>query len=129
VNLAIPSAGFIGLLGQRGGQEYTAADDHRPVPARRGRVTTFGTVARDPGPAANWPGSATLHQEGELLNWMTVGQLIRYVSAYYPNWNAELERRYLIDFEIQLGARVGSLSPGERQKVAILIAIGFEPES
>ena len=25
-------------------------------------------------------------------------------------------------------ARVGSLSPGERQKVAILIAIGFEPE-
>ena len=34
----------------------------------------------------------------------------------------------MIDFEIQMAARVGSLSPGERQKVAILIAIGFEPQ-
>ena len=59
---------------------------------------------------------------------MTVGQLIRYVSAYYPNWNEDLEQRYIADFEINTAARVGSLSPGERQKVAILIAIGFEPE-
>jgi ABC-2 type transport system ATP-binding protein len=49
-------------------------------------------------------------------------------GTIYPNWNEHLERRYIMDFEINTGARVGSLSPGERQKVAILIAIGFEPE-
>jgi len=69
-----------------------------------------------------------VHQEGELLDWMTVKQLIRFVSAYYPNWNHELESRYVSDFDISLRDRVGSLSPGQRQKVAILLAIGFEPE-
>ena len=85
--------------------------------------------ARRPGPGPEELARiGYVHQEGELLNWMTVGQLIRYVSAYYPNWNEGLEQRYIADFEINTGARVGSLSPGERQKVAILIAIGFEPE-
>jgi ABC-2 type transport system ATP-binding protein len=59
---------------------------------------------------------------------MKVKQLIRYVSAYYDNWNHELEEKYIADFEISLKDRVGSLSPGQRQKLAILLAIGFEPE-
>ena len=69
-----------------------------------------------------------VHQERELLNWMTVGQLVRYVAAYYPNWNKDVEQKYIADFEVEVNARVGSLSPGERPKVAILIAVGFEPE-
>ena len=59
---------------------------------------------------------------------MTTKQLIRYVSAYYENWNHELEEKYIADFDISLKDRVGSLSPGQRQKLAILLAIGFEPE-
>ncbi|MFC1678090.1 AAA family ATPase, partial [Planctomycetota bacterium] len=54
--------------------------------------------------------------------------LIRYVSAYYENWNHQLEEEYIADFDISIKDRVGSLSPGQRQKLAILLAIGFEPE-
>ncbi|MFH1718797.1 MAG: AAA family ATPase, partial [Planctomycetota bacterium] len=50
------------------------------------------------------------------------------VSTYYPNWNHQLEEKYIADYEISMNARVGSLSPGQRQKLAILLAIGFEPE-
>jgi ABC-2 type transport system ATP-binding protein len=128
VNLAIPCGRIIGLLGANGAGKSTLL---RTIVGLylpdEGRVTTFGALARDLGPK-ELARLGYVHQEGELLNWMTVGQLIRYVSAYYPNWNQDLERRYMIDFEINMGARVGSLSPGERQKVAILIAIGFEPE-
>jgi ABC-2 type transport system ATP-binding protein len=128
VDLAVHPGRIIGLLGANGAGKSTLLRTiiglYLPD---RGQVTTFGTVARDLGPR-ELARLGYVHQEGELLNWMTVGQLVRYVSAYYPNWNADLERRYLIDFEIQLTARVGSLSPGERQKVAILLAIGFEPE-
>jgi ABC-2 type transport system ATP-binding protein len=128
VSLAIPSGRIIGLLGANGAGKSTLLRTliglYLPD---EGRVTTFGTVARDLGPR-ELARIGYVHQEGELLNWMTVGQLIRYVSAYYPNWNQALEQRYIIDFQINTGARVGSLSPGERQKVAILIAIGFEPE-
>jgi ABC-2 type transport system ATP-binding protein len=90
-------------------------------------VTTFGCNARDLGPH-ELARIGYVHQEGELLNWMTVGQLLRYVAAYYPSWNQDLERRYIADFQVDTKARVGTLSPGERQKVAILIAIGFEPQ-
>jgi ABC-type multidrug transport system ATPase subunit len=128
VSLAIPAGRIIGLLGANGAGKSTLL---RTIVGLylpdEGRVTTFGALARDLGPK-ELARLGYVHQEGELLNWMTVGQLIRYVSAYYPNWNDDLERRYITDFEINTGARVGSLSPGERQKVAILIAIGFEPE-
>lgn len=69
-----------------------------------------------------------VHQEGELLDWMTAEQLIRYVSAYHPGWNEELEQRYVNDFEIDLNGKVGALSPGQRQKLSILLAIGHEPD-
>ena len=69
-----------------------------------------------------------VHQEGELLDWMTVKQLIRYVAAYYPSWNSELEERYINEFDVPVKTRVGTLSPGVRQKLAVLLAIGFEPE-
>jgi len=59
---------------------------------------------------------------------MTVKQLVRYVSAYYPAWNCELEEKYIADFEISTSVRFGTLSPGQRQRLAILLAIGFEPE-
>jgi ABC-2 type transport system ATP-binding protein len=128
VNLAVSPGRIIGLLGANGAGKSTLLRTiiglYLPD---SGRITTFGCVARDLGPR-ELARIGYVHQEGELLNWMTVGQLIRYVSAYYPNWNEALERRYMIDFQIQMAARVGSLSPGERQKVAILIAIGFEPE-
>jgi ABC-2 type transport system ATP-binding protein len=128
VDLAVCPGRIIGLLGANGAGKSTLLRTiiglYLPD---SGRVATFGTIARDLGPR-ELARIGYVHQEGELLNWMTVGQLIRYVSAYYPNWNSDLERKYIADFDINTSARVGSLSPGERQKVAILIAIGFEPE-
>lgn len=69
-----------------------------------------------------------VHQEGELIDWMKAGQLIRYVRTYYPTWNPDLEARYARQFQIDPEARVGNLSPGQRQRLAILLAICFEPE-
>lgn len=128
VNLAIQPGRIIGLLGANGAGKSTLLRTiiglYLPD---RGRVETLGCPARDLSPK-ELARIGYVHQEGELLNWMTVGQLLRYVAAYYPNWNQHLERKYIVDFGVDVNARVGTLSPGERQKVAILIAIGFEPE-
>ncbi len=92
-----------------------------------GRCLTLGCVAAKLGPK-ELSKIGYVHQEGELLNWMLVAQHIRYVAAYYDTWDRELEDQYVADFGIDRASRVGTLSPGQRQKLAILLAIGHRPQ-
>jgi ABC-2 type transport system ATP-binding protein len=69
-----------------------------------------------------------LHQEGQLLEWLSTENLIRYVEAHYPKWNRALESTLVEQFELDRRAHVGVLSPGQRQKLGILLAMCFEPE-
>jgi len=128
IDLEIHPGRIIGLLGANGAGKSTLLrliiGLYLPD---RGRCVTFGCEAKKLGPG-ELSRIGYVHQEGELLEWMTVGQLIRYVGAYYPAWNSKIEEKYVADFDISTSARVGSLSPGQRQKVAILLAIGFEPQ-
>lgn len=69
-----------------------------------------------------------VHQEAELIDWMSVEEIIRFTAAHYTNWNAEIEKTLLARFNLQLDDRVGLLSPGKRQKLSVLLAVCFEPE-
>jgi ABC-2 type transport system ATP-binding protein len=93
----------------------------------QGRCQTLGCSAARLGPG-ELSRIGYVHQEGQLLDWMTVAQHIRYVAAYYDTWSRELEEQYVADFGIDRAARVGTLSPGQRQKLAILLAVGHRPQ-
>jgi ABC-2 type transport system ATP-binding protein len=69
-----------------------------------------------------------LHQEGQLLDWLSTEALIRYVESHYTTWNRDLEETLVRQFELDRHARVGVLSPGQRQKLGILLTVCFEPE-
>ncbi|MBA7696146.1 Vitamin B12 import ATP-binding protein BtuD [subsurface metagenome] len=128
IDLEIHPGRIIGLLGANGAGKSTLLRHIIGLYIEdEGECVTFGCEAGKLGPK-ELGRIGYVHQEGELLEWMTVRQLIRYVSTYYPNWNRELEEKYVADYEISTKARVGSLSPGQRQRLAILLAIGFEPE-
>ena len=128
VSLDIFPGRIVGLLGANGAGKSTLLRHIIGLYlADAGACITFGQDAATLTPA-ELGRIGYVHQEGELLDWMTSKQLIRYVSAYYDTWNHDLEERYIRDFEISLKARVGSLSPGQRQRLAILLAIGFEPD-
>jgi ABC-2 type transport system ATP-binding protein len=128
VYLDIGRGRIVGLLGANGAGKSTLLRHiiglYLPD---RGSCTTLGCDASQLSPA-HLARIGYVHQEGELIDWMTAAQLLRYVSVYYPNWNKELEDRLVAEYEISLKARVGSLSPGQRQRLAILIAVCFEPE-
>lgn len=128
VDIDIMPGRIIGLLGANGSGKSTLLRHMVGLYIEdAGQCRTFGSEARNLGP--NQLGRiGYVHQDGELLDWMTVAQHIRYVSAYYDNWNKQLEDEFIKDFDIPLKARVGTLSPGKRQQLAILLAIGFGPE-
>jgi len=128
LDLDIKRGQIVGLLGANGAGKSTLLRHIIGLYlADAGQCITFDTDAAKLGPK-ELGRIGYVHQEGELLEWMTTKQLIRYVSTYYDTWNHELEEKYIADFDISLKSRVGTLSPGQRQKLAILLSIGFEPE-
>ena len=128
IDLDIFPGRIIGLLGANGSGKSSLLRHMIGLYLPDGGIcTTFGCKAAELGPK-ELARIGYVHQEGELLDWMTVRQLIRYVEAYYPTWNKELEEKYVADFELPLKKRVGAISPGQRQRLSILLAIGFDPE-
>ncbi|MCP4709770.1 MAG: ABC transporter ATP-binding protein, partial [Planctomycetes bacterium] len=128
VSLEVERGRIIGLLGANGcGKSTLLRHIIGLYLPDAGECVTFKVRSKDLGPH-ELARIGYVHQEGELLDWMKVGQLIDYVKAYYPRWNYDLVERFVKEFELEPRVRVGKLSPGQRQRVAILLAIGFEPE-
>ncbi len=128
VSLDIHTGSIVGLLGANGAGKSTLI---RHIVGLYlpdgGSCSTLGCDAAKLRPR-DLARIGYVHQEGTLVPWMTVEQILRYVATYYPTWNEELEQDYLSEFELDTGAIVGDLSPGQRQMLAILLAIGSEPE-
>lgn len=128
VTLDIRAGSIVGLVGANGAGKSTLIRHmvglYLPD---EGACTTFGCDAAKLGPR-ELVRIGYVHQEGKLIDWMTVAQMVRYVASYYPSWNTALEADYLSRFKLDVDAPVGDLSPGQRQMLAILLAIGHQPD-
>ncbi len=67
-------------------------------------------------------------QEVSLYGWMRINQILQYTAAFYPQWNSALANELVHQWELPPKERVATLSPGQLQKLAIVLAIGHEPE-
>ncbi|MFZ2655262.1 MAG: ABC transporter ATP-binding protein [Victivallales bacterium] len=128
INLDIQPGRIIGLLGENGSGKSTLLRNivglYLPD---SGRCETLGQSAKDLD-AETLSRIGYVHQDGDLISWLKVSNLIDYVSSYYKNWNKDLVAKFVKDFEIPMDRRIGGLSPGEKQRISILIAIAYEPE-
>src|SRR5207237_4086712 len=59
----------------------------------------------------------------DLYDSMTVEEMIRFTSPFFPRWSTELEQRYLGKFELPRDRKVKALSRGMRTKLALLLAL------
>lgn len=67
-------------------------------------------------------------QTPQLLAWMRVRHLVNYTAAFYPRWNARHVEELLDLWELDRNARVSTLSEGQAQRLAIVLALGHDPE-
>ncbi|MFM7038160.1 MAG: ABC transporter ATP-binding protein [Planctomycetaceae bacterium] len=63
-----------------------------------------------------------------LFPTLSVKGMVDYTAAFYGNWNASRVTELLRRWELPVNKACGVLSPGERQKLGIVLALGHEPE-
>lgn len=128
VNLIVPRGSVFGLLGKNGAGKTTLIKTLLGlVKPSSGRVDLLGET----------PWNFSDHtkerigytpQSDQLYSWLTVRQLLNYTASFYAKWNKALVEKLLTDWEVSPEDRVGLLSEGQTQKVAIILALAHEPE-
>jgi ABC-2 type transport system ATP-binding protein len=128
VDLSVPKGSVLGLLGTNGAGKTTlikcALGLSRP---QHGSARLLGEDAWSLSAAAK-SRIGYVPQVINLYPWMKVRHLIDYTAAFYPNWNGGLVERLTRDWSLPLNDRIGPLSLGQLQKLAIVLALGHEPE-
>ncbi|MGA2852443.1 MAG: ABC transporter ATP-binding protein [Terracidiphilus sp.] len=64
---------------------------------------------------------AFVAEDKRLYDYMTVAQIIRFTRSFFPNWDHDLERRLLDQFELPPDRKIRQLSKGMRTKLALLL--------
>lgn len=128
VTLRVPHGQVIGLLGLNGSGKSTLIKCLlgllRP---EAGSAAILGTdswqlAARDKALIGYVP------QETMLYPWLTVRQTVAYVSSFYSLWDRPWGEELIRRWDLPLGHRVGALSVGQKQKLALVLALGHRPE-
>ncbi|MBK8166788.1 MAG: ABC transporter ATP-binding protein [bacterium] len=128
VSLDIAPGTIVGVLGPNGSGKTTLLG-HLPglILPTSGTVETFGVPAARLGDA-ELARIGYVSQEPRLPEWLTVGETIEFVRAGRDSWDGALAGRLLADFELDPARSVGALSPGLRQRLAILVAVAPRPD-
>ncbi|SCE11810.1 ABC transporter ATP-binding protein [Streptomyces sp. OspMP-M43] len=122
----IPAGRICGLVGPNGAGKSTLLGlATRQVQPTTGELRIFGVPVDDP---AVMPAFAFLGQEKPLFKRFTVADTLRMGAELNPAWDAAAATRIVRSGNVPLHARVGTLSGGQRTRVAFALAFGKRPE-
>ncbi|MGD8331446.1 MAG: ABC transporter ATP-binding protein [Acidobacteriota bacterium] len=128
ITLAVPRQRIVGLIGRNGCGKTTLLNHVVGLQlADRGVCTTLGQPAEELG-AEQLARIGMVWQDARFLDWMSVEQHIRYVAAFYERWDTAREKFLVDQLELDRTASVGALSPGNAQKLGIVLAVCHHPE-
>ena len=128
VSLELPSGAVYGLVGANGAGKTTLIRHLLGLlRADTGAVRVFDL---DPvqDPVAVLSRIGYLSEENDLPGWMRVDELVQYTSAFYPAWDDAYAEELRHAFALDPGAKIRTLSKGEKARAGLLVALAHRPE-
>ena len=128
LDFAVSPGTVVGLLGANGAGKTTLLKCLLGLlKIDAGTVTVGGHDAWDP-PAAIKARIGYVDQHPKFYPWMKGKHLLPYVGSFYPQWDEPLLKRLAEQWDVPLNKAFGKLSPGQQQKIALLAAVGHDPD-
>jgi ABC-2 type transport system ATP-binding protein len=128
VSLALEPGSVLGLIGKNGAGKTTLIRCLLGlVQPDAGESRLFGEPALQLSDDAK-ARLGYVPQQPEAFAWMRVGQMLDFVGTLYPRWDAGWVDATLARWQIDRKQLLSKLSPGERQRVAILRALAPQPD-
>lgn len=127
-SLTLQAGTVTGLLGANGAGKTTLIKCALGLfNIQAGEARLLGEPAWDLSPQAK-ARLGYVPQIANLWPWMRVRQLLDYTASFYPRWDATHIAALQQKWELGDQDAVGTLSPGQAQRLAILLALGHGPE-
>jgi len=128
VNLTVPRGSVFGLVGVNGAGKTTLIKHVLGLlRAETGSVRVF-----QENPVANPAGVLArigyVSEDNDLPMWMRVGELLRYLRAFYPAWDDNFAEELRQRFGLDRNVTIRSMSKGQRARVGLLAALAYRPE-
>ena len=127
VTFDVPKGCVFGLVGENGAGKTSLIKMMlgllRPG---KGQVRVFDRdPLRDPEGVLSRIGY--LSEDRDLPDWMKIWELIRYTRAFYPGWDDAYAQELVNTFGLDLNAKIGKLSRGQRAQAGLVAALAYRP--
>jgi ABC-2 type transport system ATP-binding protein len=127
LSLEIPPGRVIGLLGRNGAGKTTLLHLMAGLILPTSGISE--TLGRPSG-KLDTPELTRLglvQQNGRFIEWKTVQQHLEFNASFYPGWDHALQQRLIDSLEVPVDRKIAQLSPGDRQKVSLLLGVCHRP--
>jgi ABC-2 type transport system ATP-binding protein len=125
LNLHVPAGCIYGFLGKNGAGKTTTIEMLLGiVKPDGGSASVLGVPIADTTRSTETRRRIGFVSEDKALYpYMTIDQIIRFTKSFFPEWQSDIERRYVEMFELPLKKKVGDLSKGTASKLMLLLAL------
>ena len=128
LDLEVPRGAIFGLIGPNGAGKTTTIDLMLNLGREdAGSISLFGMHHRKDEVAVKQR-VGYVSPDMNFDAWGRVHRLLRYVRSFYPDWDEAYCRRLMDQLKLDEGAKIRSLSFGNRIKLGLVAALSHRPD-